>query len=295
MLDKFQKYNSPKKAKPHFSIIIPTWNNIDILKWCVNAIQKNSKLNHQIIIFINEGNDDTLGWVKSQTYLDYIYSPSNVGICFALNSCRALVQADYMLYLNDDMYVLPNWDQVLYEEIKTLNTKMFMLSATLIEPTDTGNPCVVVQNFGRSLEDFREVELLDSYENLTVADWNGSTWPPNIMHVDLWDLVGGLSIEYSPGMYSDPDFSKKIYEAGVRIFTGKGTSLVYHFGSKSTKRLKKSTGRIAFIMKWGISAKTFTKQYLSIGSRASEARMNAKLSTTDKFVNKLKRIYYSFK
>ncbi len=295
MLDNFQKYNSPKKVKPHFSIVIPTWNNIDILKWCIAAIEKNSTLNHQIIVFINEGNDDTLTWVKSQIHLDYIYSPANVGICFALNSCRALVQADYMLYLNDDMYVLPNWDEVLLNEIKALNTKMFMLSATLIEPTDTGNSCVVVKNFGRDLDEFQEKELLNSYENLKVADWNGSTWPPNIMHVDLWDLVGGLSIEYSPGMYSDPDFSKKIYEAGVRIFKGKGASLVYHFGSKSTKRLKKSRGRIAFIMKWGISAKTFTKEYLNIGSRFEDKSITAEPSTINKFTNRLKRIYYSFK
>ncbi len=294
MLDNFQKYKSPKEVKPHFSIIIPTWNNIDILKWCVSAIEKNSSLGHQIIVFINEGNDDTLLWVKSQKHLDYIYSPGNVGICYALNSCRALVEADYMLYLNDDMYVLPNWDQILFDEIRALKTKMFMLSATLIEPTDTGNSCVVVKNFGRDLDDFKEEELLNSYEELKVEDWNGSTWPPNILHVDLWDLVGGLSIEYSPGMYSDPDFSKKLYEAGVRTFKGKGNSLVYHFGSKSTKRLKKNTGRIAFIMKWGISAKTFTKEYLNIGSRVNVSN-TAKPTAKSSFINKLKRIYYSFK
>ena len=49
------------------------------------------------------------------------------------------------------------------------------------------------------------------------------------MPVELWDLVGGLSTEYSPGMYSDPDFSKKIYEAGVRIFKGKGRKLGISF------------------------------------------------------------------
>ena len=31
----------------------------------------------------------------------------------------------------------------------------------------------------------------------------GATIPPNIVHRDIWDLVGGYSIEYSPGMYSD--------------------------------------------------------------------------------------------
>ncbi|WMN11936.1 glycosyltransferase [Marivirga salinae] len=295
MLDNFKSYSSQKENSPVFSIVIPTWNNLDILKNCIKAIRNHSELNHQIIVFINEGKDDTLEWVKSQKDLDYVYSPTNVGVCYALNSCRKLFQADYMLYLNDDMYVLPDWDKILYDEIKSLGTKMFMLSATLIEPTDTGNDCVVVQNYGNGLDNFQEEKLLSEYKSLIKEDWSGSTWPPNIMPVELWDLVGGLSIEYSPGMYSDPDFSKKIFEAGVRIFKGKGDSLVYHFGSKSTKRLGKNTGRIQFIMKWGFSSKTFTQNFLNIGKEYSSALNKPSLAQSKKIVNRLKKIYYSFK
>ncbi|ADR21817.1 hypothetical protein MATR_05500 [Marivirga tractuosa] len=278
MLDNFKSYSNKKDNPPIFSIVIPTWNNWDILKNCIKAIRNHSNLNHQIIVFINEGKDDTLEWVKSQNDLDYVFSPTNVGSCYALNSCRNLFEADYMLYLNDDMYVLPEWDKVLYEEINSLNTKMFMLSATLIEPTDTGNSCVVKQDYGNGFDDFKEEKLLSEYKNLVREDWSGSTWPPNIMPVELWDLEGGLSIEYSPGMYSDPDFSKKIYEAGVRIFKSKGESLVYHFGSKSTKRLGKNTGRIQFIMKWGLSSKTFTQNFLRIGADHNSSIREASLN-----------------
>jgi len=295
MLDNFKSYSSKKENPPIFSIVIPTWNNLEILKNCIKAIRNHSDLNHQIIVFINEGKDDTLEWVKSQNDLDYVFSPINVGICYALNSCRKLFQADYMLYLNDDMYVLPAWDKVLYEEIQALNTKMFMLSATLIEPTNTGNACVVVKDYGNGLDNFQEEKLLSEYKNLVRQDWSGSTWPPNIMPVELWDLVGGLSTEYSPGMYSDPDFSKKIYEAGVRIFKGKGESLVYHFGSKSTKRLGKNTGRIQFIMKWGISSKVFTQNFLNIGKNYNSSENKVSLAPSKRLVNRLKKIYYSFK
>ena len=37
-----------------FSILIPTFNNIDYLKLCIESIRKNSKFNHQIIVHINE-------------------------------------------------------------------------------------------------------------------------------------------------------------------------------------------------------------------------------------------------
>ena len=47
-----------------FSIIIPTFNNLDYLKLCLKSLKKNSNYEHDIIIFINEGNDGTLTYVK---------------------------------------------------------------------------------------------------------------------------------------------------------------------------------------------------------------------------------------
>lgn len=38
-----------------FSILIPTWNNLDFLKLCINSIEKNSYFKHQIIIYVNDG------------------------------------------------------------------------------------------------------------------------------------------------------------------------------------------------------------------------------------------------
>jgi glycosyltransferase involved in cell wall biosynthesis len=93
---------------PCFSILIPTWNNLEFLKLCVESIEKNSATAHQILVFVNEGTDGTLEWVK-QKGLDYKYSPTNLGICFTLNALRSLVKTDYIVYVNDDMYVLPDW------------------------------------------------------------------------------------------------------------------------------------------------------------------------------------------
>ena len=42
-----------------FSIIIPTFNNLEYLKLCLSSIKKNSSFSHEIIIHINEGTDGT--------------------------------------------------------------------------------------------------------------------------------------------------------------------------------------------------------------------------------------------
>jgi hypothetical protein len=121
------------------------------------------------------------------------------------------------------MYVCPQWDKYLFDEIQSLKTTKFYLSATLIEPAFTGNNAVIAPyNYGKTIETFEEERLLNEYDTFECSDWNGASWPPSIMHVETWDLIGGFSIEFMPGMYSDPDISMKMYMAGVRIFKGLG-------------------------------------------------------------------------
>ncbi len=290
MLDKITKVSRNTKEGLKFSIIVPSWNNLAYLKLLLDSIQKNSKFDHQIIVLINEGKDGTLNWIESQENIDYVYARENIGICYGLNICRSLIKTDYLLYINDDMYVLPDWDSALYNEIKSIGHKKFMLSSTMVEPTDTSNSCVIVKDYGDCIENFEEERLLKEFKDLKKDDWFGSTWPPNVMHIDLWDLVGGLSTEFSPGMYSDPDFSKKIWDAGVRYYKGLGASKVYHFGSKSTKRVKKNVGSIMFLQKWGITSGTFIKEFLRRGEKFEGYLEDKEVNLSIKLKNKIKRI-----
>lgn len=252
---------------PLFSIMIPTWNNLEYIKLCCESIAKNSRHPHQLLIHVNDGSDGTLEWVEKSGY-NYTHSEENIGICLALNQLASLATTDYIVYMNDDMYVCPDWDHYLYEEIQSLNSDKFFLSSTMIEPTETGNSCVIGgKNFGSDVASFNEQALLDNYPNLPHQDWQGATWPPNILPKKLWDLVGGYSIEYSPGMYSDPDFSMKLWQVGVRIFKGVSKSRVYHFQCKSTgRKIKLNPGRKQFLLKWGLSSSTFLKLFLRLGS-----------------------------
>lgn len=289
MINGITKYNKTISEKFDFSVLIPSWNNLEILKNCLKSIEKNSTLSIQPIIIANEGKDGTVEWLNQNNY-DFIHAKDNIGVCYALNICRSLIKSDYIVYLNDDMYVLPGWDTGFQREITSYGKKDFMFSGTMIEPTETGNDCVIVKNYGNGIENFEEEKLLEEYHSLKKEDWSGSTWPPNVVHIDLWDMVGGLSIEFSPGMYSDPDFSRKIYEAGIRNFKGISDVRVYHFGSKSTKRVKKNTGRKMFIQKWGMSSGDFTKQFLNQGKSYQGELKETNLDSISKIKNWFKRI-----
>ena len=254
------------------SILIPTWNNLELLKLCVRSIRENSKHGHQIIVHVNDGSDGTLEWVKTQQ-LDHTHSLQNVGICLAVNEAAMLARQDYILYLNDDMYCCPGWDTALIKKLKELDTDLFMLSGTMIEPRDTNNPCVIVRNYGSDVDNFDEARLLTELPQLKKADWYGATWPPTLVSRRWWHMVGGYSSEFSPGMSSDNDFSMKLWQAGCRHFIGVGDSLVYHFQQKSTGKVVKNDGRRQFLDKWGMTQSTFDRFYLRRGAPLAADRL----------------------
>ena len=289
MNETLQRHQHPIQGKAEYTLLIPTWNNLSYLQCCITSLRKHSDLAHQIIIMVNEGKDGTLEWVKQQDDLDYVASSTNIGICYGLNVCRSLITTSYVIYANDDMYFMPHWDSRLMKAAEGIGHQDFMLSATMIEPKGD-NPCCVIADFGDSLDSFKEEDLLSKAEDLVRSDWSGSTWPPVMMPLSLWDRVGGMSIEFSPGMYSDPDLSRKLWETGVRHFQGLGNSLVYHFGCKSTGRIKQNKGRHTFLLKWGISSNDFMHKYLHIGDNYIGELSKISEDIKQHFYSKLKLI-----
>lgn len=260
-----------------FSILIPTWNNLEFLKCCVDSIRKNSTEEHEILVYVNEGSDGSAKWCKSEG-VNYIHSEKNVGVCTALNALFDISTKDIICYVNDDMYLCPNWDEPMMDEIMSIGHEKFYLSSTMIEPEDTGNKCVLAPfDFGRTPIEFNESSLLKELPNMAKADWSGSTWPPNLMHRSMWEKIGGYGEEFSPGLYSDPDVSMKLWQEGVRIFKGLGKSRAYHFMSKSTGRVKMNEGKKTFLKKWGVSSSWFVKKVLQQGEQYSRPLVDVEI------------------
>ncbi len=246
-----------------FSIIIPTLNNLEYLKFCIKSIKRNSKLKNEIITHVNIGDDGTIDFLQ-QEKIDFTHTDYNSGICEGINKAAKLAKFNYMLYAHDDFYFCPNWDEILEKEVKKIGHNNFYISGTMM------NEGQINFNCGETLNDFDEKKFLDNYKNYNYYDFQGSTWAPSLVHRDIWNKAGGLSEEYFPGTGSDPDFNMKLWNLGIRIFKGINDFKVYHFGStvlrkklnKISKNKYGSTGAKIFLLKWGISIKFFKKYYL---------------------------------
>ena len=246
-----------------FSILIPTYNNLEYLRFCIKSLKKNSHFNNQIICHVNIGEDGTAKFLE-ENKLDYSYTSYNAGICEGMNKASKFCKFDYYLYAHDDFYFCPKWDFILFNEIKKIGHNNFYLSGTMM------NEGQISFNCGNTPNEFDEKKFLLEYKNFNYYDFQGSTWAPSVVHRDIWNKVGGLSQEYFPGTGSDPDFNMKLWNLGIRIFKGLNDFKVYHFGSTVLTKKKNtiskknygSKGAKVFLLKWGITIKFFKKFYM---------------------------------
>ena len=247
-----------------FSIIIPTFNNLDYLKLCIKSIRQNSKFDHQIIPHVNIGKDGTCDFLRIKN-IDFTFTNYNSGICEGMNTASKKSKFKYILYSHDDFYFCPGWDEVLKNEVDAIGHNNFYLSGVMM------NNGPIKFNAGSDIKSFDENKVLNEYQNFNHYDFQGSTWAPHLLHRELWEKVGGFSEEFFPGTGSDPDLNMKLWKEGVRIFKGVNNCKVYHFGSIVTRKYKNhptiitesgSKGGKIFLLKWGITIKFFKKFYL---------------------------------
>ncbi len=246
-----------------FSIIIPTFNNLEYLKITLNSILKNSKYSHEVIIHINEGTDGSLEYIKNNNF-KYTYSKKNLGLCSSVNLAAKGATTNYILYSHDDMYFCPDWDFYLFKDVQKLKTDKFYLSASMIEK----NSGHIQIDAGDNYENFDEKKLLSYLPKISFYDFQGSHWAPHLIHKSIWDKIGGFSEEFNPGMGSDPDLNMKLWNEGVRIFKGLSKFNVYHFSSVTLRKKKDliaNNGSKTFLKKWKITPTFFVKYYLRGG------------------------------
>jgi len=277
-----------------FSIIIPTWNNLAFLKLCIESIRKYSKYDHEIIIHVNDGSDGTLDWLKAEG-IKYSHTPKNVGVCLSVNHLVTLASHEWVLYVNDDMVACPGWDAAFVAAIESTDTDLALFFSTLIQPKIGKNLHMVEHDFGSTPETFDGAGLLRDYLSVKRNDTEGAISQPTLFKRKWWQIVGGYSLEFSPGMSSDDDLAMKFWVAGCRHFRVVGASRFYHFVCKSTGRIHNTKGGRVFVMKWGITQGEFYRNYMSKlqGTPLAQlTKQHSKLFPRATLIGKLRRAGY---
>ena len=120
------------------AVVIPNYNGIQYLETCLDALRAQTFPDFQILLVDNGSTDGSLELVR-QRYpeVEVIALPENFGFCRAVNEGIRRAEARYVILLNNDTQVFPDFVEQLCRGMRT-RPKAFSGGAMMIQAHDHG-------------------------------------------------------------------------------------------------------------------------------------------------------------
>jgi len=209
--DLIEKYRD-RVYRPSIDINIVVHNELDYLKQCIESIEMHTE-NYQLYIWDNGSNEETEDYLNS-LYARVIRSEENVGFITSNNILAAEGSGDYIVLLNSDTEVSPNWDVALWSRLHEFsNVSQVGYLGGLLEENGTGG----YTNFGSDID--------------YVLGW-GFCIPRGI-----YQTYGLFDSGYQFAYFEDADLSLRLKDTGSEIYA-LYTPLVHHYGNKTASNVE---------------------------------------------------------
>ncbi|MFH1624466.1 MAG: glycosyltransferase, partial [Pseudomonadota bacterium] len=292
--------NKSKNREKMTSVIIPTYNELEYTKRCLESLKRFTKGRYELIFVDNGSTDGTVEYLRSvisnpSPTIGYklICNTENLGFARGCNQGIEAASGDYVLLLNNDVIVTERWLE-----------GMIRCAESDIRAGIVG-PC---SNYvaGPQLDtnaNYSTIEEMHSYA-AQFRSHNRGRWFEvarivgfcMLIKREVIEKVGSLDEQFGSGNYEDDDYCYRARLSGCRLMVA-GDVFVHHFGSQTfigngiDYRKQMERNRRLFFEKWNVeperrrrTIKTSGKLYLhSPGQKegTKSARKVAERKVTD--------------
>lgn len=247
----FPQYESPK-----VSIIIPVYNQFDFTYACLGSILRNTPdIEYEVIIADDVSTDLTIKLGEVAQNIHIIRNDTNKRFLLNCNNAAKSAKGEYILFLNNDTQVQPNWLSALVTLIDSDET-IGMVGPKFVYPDgrlqeaggivwDNGN----AWNYGRYQDpDAPEYNYVKEVDYITGASI--------LVRHSLWKDIGGFDERYVPAYCEDSDLAFEVRKHGYKVMY-QPLSVVVHFegisnGTDTSSGLKsyQTKNSDVFFKKW---------------------------------------------
>lgn len=226
---------------PHVTIIIPTKNNIALLKKCIDSIlQKTTYPNYDVLIGDNNSNDPAtikcLNNLKSISNINILQYPHPFNFSAMNNYLAKHANGDFICFLNDDTTIIsPHWlsNMISYTTHKDVGA----VGAKLYYQNNTIQHCGIILGIGKIAQSLYRFlpRKHDGYKSRAVLpqDISAVTGACMLVRRNVFNKCNGFN-EILAINYNDVDLCLRISNLGYRIIFTPYSEL-YHYESASRK------------------------------------------------------------
>jgi hypothetical protein len=223
--------------KPITFCINTSKNELNYIKLLFKSFQLNlSRLDHEIIVFIDSDNQGTTEWLLTQkaifSNLKILKNKLPIPYGYQRNINEMFLQAsnDIVSYIQSDMVICKDYD---LEILKKLEPNMILCS-TRIEPPLHGNSGEkITYDFGLNPEIF-DLEKFNEYaENQKQEKITEYFFAPFTLYKETWNSIGGHDTIFRRSR-EDSDILTRLVLNNTKIIQV-WNALVYHFTCTSSR------------------------------------------------------------
>jgi GT2 family glycosyltransferase len=125
--------NTLRKDLPFVTLLVLNYNGRKYLSSCLDSLLKTDYPNFKVVVIDNSSSDDSVGFVKKNyPNVGLVRNDENLGYARAINSAMKIVESEYVVFLNNDIVVEPDWLKQLIpfmkmKDVAAVNPKILFL------------------------------------------------------------------------------------------------------------------------------------------------------------------------
>jgi GT2 family glycosyltransferase len=247
--------------RPRASILIVTYNNLDLTRLCLASLQRYAgAVPFEIIVVDNASSDGTPAWLRASEArallpLTIALNGDNRGFAAGNNQAAAHARGDILVFLNNDCVVTPGWLDTLVAHLDRDR------ALALVGPVTNSGGNAEAQLGTRYAELDGMLAFAHDYTAAHAGEVIDVSMLPlfcTAMRRETFNAVGGLDEGYGRGLFEDDDLALAVKRHGGRVALARDV-FVHHYGGAAFSRLPPSQylrlwweNRRRFEKKWGV-------------------------------------------
>ncbi|MFC4596964.1 glycosyltransferase family 2 protein [Cohnella hongkongensis] len=215
------------------SIVIPTYNQLAMVKMCIESILENTNVPYEIIVVDNASTDGTAEYLQSLGgQVRYRALEKNLGFAGAVNVGMMMAKGKTILLLNNDTLVTENW---LHNLLACLNSDEAIGMVGPMTNFISGEQQIAVPytNLADMPAFAREFNRPDPSRWRRTERLTGFCL---LFRRELFEGIGYFDEGYEIGNFEDDDYNIRVRLLGKSLVMAQDT-FIHHFGSVSMKAL----------------------------------------------------------
>lgn len=229
-------------------IVIVSYGTRDLTIQCINSIKEHTDIPHHIYVVDNASPDDSVEALRTIEGITLIENSENLGYGRACNQGARAGDAPYIIFLNSDIRVTPNWAKPL---VGCLQGDVAVVAPKLLSPDGRIHGAGVVgTNAKPVIRGWREQDSGQYNEQTDCVTLCGAAF---MIRRDNIPILGLFDEQYF-FYYEETDYCYNARDKGYRVvYCPQSAAIHHHQGSCKDHRLLHSyfveTDRI-FRAKW---------------------------------------------